>query len=71
MFDLFWGHPVWLTDVTAQSLTCSDNCVWQCLRLELNDVTNAGAPEHLYPFMQFLKSEAAVNVLQFCLACGQ
>ncbi|KAK7112643.1 sorting nexin-14-like isoform X2 [Littorina saxatilis] len=40
-----------------------------CLRLELNDVTNAGAPQHLYPFMQFLKSEAAVNVLQFCLSC--
>ncbi|KAL8561662.1 hypothetical protein ACOMHN_001394 [Nucella lapillus] len=40
-----------------------------CLRLELNDVTNAGAPQLLYPFMQFLKSEAAVNVLQFCLSC--
>ncbi|XP_076459987.1 sorting nexin-14-like isoform X3 [Babylonia areolata] len=40
-----------------------------CLRLELNDVTNAGAPHLLYPFMQFLKSEAAVNVLQFCLSC--
>lgn len=40
-----------------------------CLRLELNDVTNSGAPRLLYPFMQFLKSEAAVNVLQFCLSC--
>ncbi|XP_041362664.1 sorting nexin-14-like isoform X2 [Gigantopelta aegis] len=40
-----------------------------CLRLELKDVINKDAPELLYPFMQFLKSEAAVNVLQFCLAC--
>ena len=28
-------------------------------------------PQMLYPFMQFLKSEAAVNVLQFALACGK
>ncbi|XP_059174499.1 sorting nexin-14-like isoform X2 [Physella acuta] len=40
-----------------------------CLRLELKDVINPECPELLYPFMQFLKSEAAVNVLQFCLAC--
>ncbi|GFO28316.1 sorting nexin-14, partial [Plakobranchus ocellatus] len=40
-----------------------------CLRLELKDVINPEIPELLYPFMQFLKSEAAVNVLQFCLAC--
>ncbi|KAK3774463.1 hypothetical protein RRG08_000416 [Elysia crispata] len=40
-----------------------------CLRLELKDVINPETPELLYPFMQFLKSEAAVNVLQFCLAC--
>lgn len=40
-----------------------------CLRLGLNDVMNTGATHHLYPFMQFLKSEAAVNVLQFCLSC--
>jgi hypothetical protein len=45
-------------------------CV-QCLRLGLNDVMNTGATHHLYPFMQFLKSEAAVNVLQFCLSCGE
>ncbi|XP_055877847.1 sorting nexin-14-like isoform X3 [Biomphalaria glabrata] len=41
-----------------------------CLRLELKDVINPECPELLYPFMQFLKSEAAVNVLQFCLACS-
>ncbi|XP_046344151.1 sorting nexin-14-like isoform X1 [Haliotis rufescens] len=40
-----------------------------CLRLELKEVINKDTPELLYPFMQFLKSEAAVNVLQFCLAC--
>ncbi|XP_025108729.1 sorting nexin-14-like isoform X2 [Pomacea canaliculata] len=40
-----------------------------CLRMELNEVMNTGAVRHLYPFMQFLKSEAAVNVLQFCLSC--
>ncbi|GFR71743.1 sorting nexin-14 [Elysia marginata] len=40
-----------------------------CLRLELKDVINPETPDLLYPFMQFLKSEAAVNVLQFCLAC--
>ncbi|CAG2223391.1 SNX14 [Mytilus edulis] len=37
-----------------------------CLRLELSEVMK---PEHLYSFMQFLKSEAAINVLQFCLQC--
>ena len=28
-------------------------------------------PTMLYPFMQFLKGEAAVNVLQFALSCGK
>ncbi|XP_012936262.1 sorting nexin-14 isoform X1 [Aplysia californica] len=40
-----------------------------CLRYELKDVINPDRQELLYPFMQFLKSEAAINVLQFCLAC--
>ncbi|BFZ02791.1 hypothetical protein BsWGS_05830 [Bradybaena similaris] len=40
-----------------------------CLHLKLKDVINPACQELLYPFMQFLKSEAAVNVLQFCLAC--
>ncbi|XP_053384502.1 sorting nexin-14-like [Mercenaria mercenaria] len=39
------------------------------LRLVLCDVMDPEKPEMLYPFMQFLKSEAAVNVLQFALAC--
>ena len=44
---------------------------YQCLRLELADVMNKGQPKLLYSFMQFLKSEAAINVLQFCLQCGK
>jgi hypothetical protein len=32
---------------------------------------NKGQPKLLYSFMQFLKSEAAINVLQFCLQCGK
>lgn len=38
-----------------------------CLHLELEDVMNQS--ELLYTFMQFMKREAAVSVLQFCLAC--
>ncbi|KAK6170027.1 hypothetical protein SNE40_018516 [Patella caerulea] len=38
-----------------------------CLRLELKDILEQ--PVLLYSFMQFLKKEAAVNVLQFCLSC--
>ena len=32
---------------------------------------NGEKPQMLYVFMQFLKSEAAVNVLQFALDCGE
>lgn len=38
-----------------------------CLHLELEDIMNQS--ELLYTFMQFMKREAAVSVLQFCLAC--
>ncbi|XP_069131952.1 sorting nexin-14-like isoform X2 [Argopecten irradians] len=40
-----------------------------CLHHELNDIIGGNYPSLLYTFMQFLKREAAVNVLQFCLAC--
>ncbi|OWF54898.1 sorting nexin-14-like isoform X2 [Mizuhopecten yessoensis] len=40
-----------------------------CLHHELNDIIGGNNPSLLYTFMQFLKREAAVNVLQFCLAC--
>ena len=52
-----------------------DSCVmyllleFQCLHLELNDIL--ADPEILFPFMQFMKSEASVNVLQFYLSVGQ
>ncbi|CAH1794558.1 unnamed protein product [Owenia fusiformis] len=36
------------------------------LRVELADILNN--QDVLFPFMQFLKSEASVNVLQFCLS---
>lgn len=39
------------------------------LRLVLGDLMNGEKPQMLYVFMQFLKSEAAVNVLQFALDC--
>ncbi|WAR03375.1 SNX14-like protein [Mya arenaria] len=39
------------------------------LRFVLGDVMDPDHPKMLYPFMQFLKSEAAVNVLQFALSC--
>ena len=42
--------------------------VFQCLTLELNDILHD--PDTLYAFMQFLKAEAAVNVLQFYLTVG-
>lgn len=45
-------------------------CV-QCLRVELKDILCRDNPKHLYPFMQFLKNEGAINVLQFSLACGR
>lgn len=41
------------------------------LRFVLGDVMDPDKPTMLYPFMQFLKSEAAVNVLQFALACEE
>ncbi|KAL5007355.1 hypothetical protein ScPMuIL_016161 [Solemya velum] len=40
-----------------------------CLRVQMSEVMSRNCTQWLYPFMQFLKSEAAVNVLQFCLAC--
>lgn len=40
-----------------------------CLRVELKDILCRDNPKHLYPFMQFLKNEGAINVLQFSLAC--
>ncbi|XP_055997437.1 sorting nexin-14-like isoform X2 [Ostrea edulis] len=40
-----------------------------CLRVELKDILCRERPKHLYPFMQFLKNEGAINVLQFSLAC--
>ncbi|ESO84230.1 hypothetical protein LOTGIDRAFT_184319 [Lottia gigantea] len=40
-----------------------------CLRLEMKHIMDKEQPVLLYAFMQFLKKEAAVNVLQFCLAC--
>lgn len=43
----------------------------QCLRVELKDILCRDNPKHLYPFMQFLKNEGAINVLQFSLACGR
>ncbi|XP_052220353.1 sorting nexin-14-like isoform X2 [Dreissena polymorpha] len=39
------------------------------LRFVLVDVMDVDCPKMLYPFMQFLKGEAAVNVLQFALSC--
>ncbi|CAI9721892.1 sorting nexin-14-like isoform X2 [Octopus vulgaris] len=39
-----------------------------CLHLELADIMSQ--TDLLYTFMQFMKSEAAVSVLQFCLACA-
>ena len=44
---------------------------FQSLRLVLGDLMNGEKPQMLYVFMQFLKSEAAVNVLQFALDCGK
>ena len=43
----------------------------QSLRIVLGDLMNGEKPQMLYVFMQFLKSEAAVNVLQFALDCGE
>nr|XP_022337041.1 sorting nexin-14-like isoform X1 [Crassostrea virginica] len=40
-----------------------------CLRVELKEIIGKDNPKHLYPFMQFLKHEGAINVLQFFLAC--
>ena len=52
------------------SLTSVSVCfLSQCLTLELNDILHV--PDTLYAFMQFLKAEAAVNVLQFYLTVGQ
>lgn len=39
--------------------------------MELKDILCRERPKHLYPFMQFLKNEGAINVLQFSLACGK
>ncbi|GAB1606612.1 sorting nexin-14-like isoform X2 [Argonauta hians] len=39
-----------------------------CLHVELADIM--AQTKLLYTFMQFMKSEAAVSVLQFCLACA-
>ena len=44
---------------------------FQSLRIVLGDLMNGEKPQMLYVFMQFLKSEAAVNVLQFALDCGK
>ena len=43
--------------------------LFQCLHLELKDILQD--PKALYPFMQFMKSEASVNVLQFYLSVGK
>ncbi|XP_064595473.1 sorting nexin-14-like isoform X2 [Liolophura sinensis] len=40
-----------------------------CLHMELKDVIDRSNAQLLYAFMQFLKSEAAINVLQFCFQC--
>ena len=42
---------------------------FQCLHLELCDIL--GTPEALFHFMQFMKTEASVNVLQFYLSVGK
>ena len=42
--------------------------MFQSLHLELSDIL--GNNEILFPFMQFMKSEASVNVLQFYLSVG-
>ena len=39
--------------------------------MELKEIIGKDNPKHLYPFMQFLKHEGAINVLQFFLACGK
>ncbi|KAL3842670.1 hypothetical protein ACJMK2_020660 [Sinanodonta woodiana] len=42
-----------------------------CLRLVLGDAMDPEKPLMLYPFMKFMKKEAAVNVLQFALSCEE
>jgi hypothetical protein len=41
----------------------------QALRLDLSSVLKDQSL--LYPFMQFLKGEGCVNILQFCLDVGK
>ena len=53
---------------------CLDNCVvhdlcFQALRLDLSSVLKDQSL--LYPFIQFLKGEGCVNILQFCLDVGK
>ena len=51
-------------DLCSMSYLC-----FQSLHLELSDIL--GNNEILFPFMQFMKSEASVNVLQFYLSVGE
>ena len=48
---------------------CSSRCFnLQALHLSIADILHAQSA--LFPFMQFMKSEGALNILQFCLTVG-
>lgn len=64
----YWNHFLNLKGM------CFDNCVvhflcFQALRLDLSSVLKDQSL--LYPFIQFLKGEGCVNILQFCLDVGK
>ena len=44
-------------------------CSFQALHLSAADILHSQIA--LFPFMQFMRSEAALNVLQFCLTVGE
>ncbi len=59
-----------LTVISVQSLsTCSLSLSHQVLKLELKEIREQ--QDLLFRFMNFLKQEGAVHVLQFCLAVGK
>jgi hypothetical protein len=69
------------TDGFTESILTSKLCVWihdgyvvhdldlQALRLDMSSVLKDQSL--LYPFIQFLKGEGCVNILQFCLDVGK
>ncbi|KAK3581483.1 hypothetical protein CHS0354_031816 [Potamilus streckersoni] len=67
----FLGHFTSQPKVKLSDPDQTEKTHKSCLRLVLGDAMDPEKPHMLYPFMQFMKKEAAVNVLQFALSCEE